>query len=383
MSVGRADAGTYSGLEAGVVFFDPYPHSLGGAQIVTLAAASGLRSRGIEARIITTDDGALTEASEKARIPVSVVRVPGALTIYGHATVGTARIWAAAALPVAWSRVAQQLTPRPAIVHAIDLRGTLLAGPPARTLRIPVVSHLHLSEPEPTLNRIAGLFANAVLTPSRQALSVLPGPVMRKGRVLHNGVRDDVLDAPQARFERPLVVTAARISEQKGIDILAEATSLVTRRVPDVQVRVFGDVQRGWERYHTGILQRLNALGLGQCFELAGFIENPAQQWAEASVYVQPSRHEGLPLSVVEAMAVGLPVVASAVGGLAEIVEDETTGLLVPPENPEALAEAIIDLLLDPARSRRMGEAGRERVSQLYSMSSMVDRLIEVYRGLH
>lgn len=371
-----------SGLSGGVMFFDPYPHVIGGAQIVTLSIARELRRRGVEVRIVTTEYGEFVRAARESNLSVSVVKMPPALAVYGHETVGSARLRAASALPLAWWQIGREMHPRPAVVHATDLRGLILAGVPARAMGVPVVWHLHLTEPEPALNRLAGTFANLALTPSTEALSVLPRAVQRKGRVLHNGIPPEALAGPYACFDEALVVTAGRISPQKGIDVLAEAASLLREQVPGVKVRVFGAQQLGWESYHSGLVERIDELGLAGSFELVGHVERPAAQWGAASVYVQPSRREGLPLAVVEAMAAGLPVVASDVGGLSEVVDHGTTGLLVPPDDPHALAEALSEILGNRERARAMGQAGRARVEQLYTMSSMVDRLIDLYRGL-
>jgi glycosyltransferase involved in cell wall biosynthesis len=365
-----------------VAFFDPYPHVLGGAQVVTLAVAGELRRRGIGARVLTTGEGPLVSRARADGIQCSLVKLPPALAVYGHRTVGTPRIQAVAALPIAWTRVARALRPRPAVVHVTDLRGALLAGPPARARGLPVVWHLHLTEPEPALNWVAGIFASKALTPSRQALSVLPRRVRRRGEVLYNGVPADLLRLPTARFEEPLVVTAGRISPQKGLDVLAHATALLAKQMPGVRVHVYGGPQPGWEGHYAQLRQQVTDLKLESTFRLNGFVEEPARHWASASVYTQPSRREGLPLAVVEAMAIGLPVVATTVGGLPEVVEHGRTGLLVGPDDPEALARALAELLGDPDRARRMGAAGRERVERLYSTAAMVDRLVEVYGAL-
>lgn len=364
------------------MFFDPYPHVMGGAQAVTFAVAQQLRKRGVDVKVVAPSDGALMEVVRASGIPSVIVEVPESLSVYGHRTQGRGRLRAAVDLPRAWWRVARSFRPRPAIVHATDLRGAILAGPPARFLRIPFVWHLHLTEPEPRLNWVAGVFASAALTPSHEALTVMPRRVRRRGRVLYNGLPDDALTVPPARFHQPLVVSAARICSQKGIDVLAEAGAILATEMPDARIRVYGAVQHGWEQYDLDVRRRLGELGLHDTFELAGFVDHPARHWADASVYVQPSRREGLPLAVVEAMATGLPVVASAVGGIGEVVEHGVTGLLVPPEDPEALARALVELLGDPQRCRRMGEEGRERVARRYSMSAMVDQLLDLYEEL-
>ena len=99
-------------------------------------------------------------------------------------------------------------------------------------------------------------------------------------------------------------------------------------------------------------------------------------------VFVLPSEWEGMPNAALEAMATGLPVVATAVGGTPEVVVDGVTGLLVPPRNSEALAQAIAQLLADPELRRRMGQAGRERVEQLFSVEQMVRKTEALYEEL-
>jgi glycosyltransferase involved in cell wall biosynthesis len=98
-----------------------------------------------------------------------------------------------------------------------------------------------------------------------------------------------------------------------------------------------------------------------------------------ADVFVLPSRHEGMPLALLEAMDAGLPVVATRVPGCTEVVVDGVTGLLVPPGNPPALAAAIARLLADPALRRRMGRAGRLRYLESFTSACMAARTAAVY----
>ncbi|HEU4402182.1 MAG TPA: glycosyltransferase, partial [Candidatus Polarisedimenticolia bacterium] len=123
-------------------------------------------------------------------------------------------------------------------------------------------------------------------------------------------------------------------------------------------------------------------LGLPGRVHWAGVRDEGWQLLMATDLYVQPSRSEGVPLAVLEAMALGLPVVASGVGGIREAVVDDETGLLVEPDSPDKLAEAITALLAQPSRLREMGQAGQIRYQKMFRGESSVERLAEKYFGL-
>ena len=124
----------------------------------------------------------------------------------------------------------------------------------------------------------------------------------------------------------------------------------------------------------------IRRLGLEGAVVLAGDRDDVAAMLARADVFVLSSTSEGLPLSILEAMAAGLPVVASSVGGVPEAVEDGETGLLVPPRDPVRLAAALERLLVDPALRRRLGSNGRERVRQHFGLEAFQQAHVAVYR---
>jgi hypothetical protein len=145
---------------------------------------------------------------------------------------------------------------------------------------------------------------------------------------------------------------------------------------------VFGGVQEGHEAYAAELSRLAEQLGVADAVCFAGFADHPFERWAGARVYVQPSRSEGFGLATVEAMASGLPVVATSAGGLADVVDGGRAGLLVPPEDPWALAGGIIRLLDDPVEARRLARAGLKRAATLYTVDRMVDGVEAVYRRL-
>lgn len=214
--------------------------------------------------------------------------------------------------------------------------------------------------------------------------------------------RDEVaeLRAQLGLGDDPVVLFVGRISAEKGLHTLVEALPAVLRRVPDARVVMFGQFaglrsplptrdrrelsgHPEWRAHYAECVQRL-AARFGDRVVFPGRI--PAASLpvvhALASVYVQPSLFEAFPLAVIEAMASGLPVVASEAGGMPEQVVDGETGYLVPPLEPAALGDAITRVLLDPDLARRLGRAGRARVARSITWDQSAERLYEVYRGL-
>jgi len=128
--------------------------------------------------------------------------------------------------------------------------------------------------------------------------------------------------------------------------------------------------------------RKIRELKLEPYVRMAGFIEDVPSFLSELDVFVLPSDSEGIGLAIMEAMATGLPVVATAVGGVPEVVSDGQTGILVPPRQPKLLAQAIVRLLVDPDLARAMGAAGRNRVEALFDAKVMAERTVAVYRSL-
>jgi glycosyltransferase involved in cell wall biosynthesis len=172
---------------------------------------------------------------------------------------------------------------------------------------------------------------------------------------------------------RPLVLTPARLDAQKGHRVLLEAAA----EVPDACFLLAGD---GPEREGLEALAR--ELGLEGRVRFLGRREDVPQLLAAADVFALPSLYEGSSLAVLEAMAAGIPVVSSAIGGTDELIEDGRSGLLVPPGEAEALAAALRRLLGDPELGRQLAARARERVEEDLTRERMAARVTGVYREL-
>jgi len=149
-------------------------------------------------------------------------------------------------------------------------------------------------------------------------------------------------------------------------------------RVPDLHVVLAGEDLEAGGAYRESLVAEAERAGVADRVAFTGF--RPAETVLGAlDVFVLPSWIEGMPITVLEAMAHRKPVVATPVGGTPELVVDGETGLLVPPRDPEALAEALRSLVADPKRARRLGEAGYARVAERFTVERMTTRVLEVY----
>jgi glycosyltransferase involved in cell wall biosynthesis len=199
---------------------------------------------------------------------------------------------------------------------------------------------------------------------------------------------DQFWRAPRRSPGGPVVLCVARMYPRKRIQDLLRAAAILRARIPGAQVRIVG---RGPEwpamsRLHGG-------LGLGDAVVLLGDLtrERLAEEYANASIFCLPSVQEGFGIVFLEAMAAELPVVACRIAAVPEVVGDGATGLLVPPRDPGALAEALERLIADPALARRLGQEGRRRalgfsprhVAErfLTAVHSVQDRLGQQTRG--
>ncbi|GAC1341857.1 MAG: hypothetical protein NVSMB23_13980 [Myxococcales bacterium] len=165
----------------------------------------------------------------------------------------------------------------------------------------------------------------------------------------------------------PLVLSAGRIAREKGVDVLVAAWPAVAARVPGARLCILGD---GAER---ATLSRTlpEALWVGGVPDVAPYLR-------AADAFALPSRTEGMPVALLEAMACGLPCVATAVGGTVEVLEDGFSGRLVPSEDPARLADGLVEAL----SGRPWGAAARAQVVRRFSLDDVADRYVEIYLSL-
>lgn len=269
---------------------------------------------------------------------------------------------------------------RPDVVHTHLIHAHLVGRWAARRAGgVPVVSTEHNM-------RVRSRRSDALLDlldrrSSRQAAAICAISEAVRSRCLREGYRPETLhlvrngvsipssSPPAPRNVRPVIVMVGRLRAVKGADLFVRTLGLL----PEVQGILVGD---GEERDRIEALIQVLPSPHRLKWERGG---DALAAMAQADVVVVPSRQEGLGLVALEAMSLGRPVVATCVGGLTEVVEGGVTGMLVAPESPEALADAVSTLLKDEPRRAAMGRAGRLRVEQQFSLERMVEEYQKIY----
>jgi len=287
----------------------------------------------------------------------------------------------------------------PDVVHAHGSRAAAFArlGDPHAARRVVYTVHgIHVDQAGSTARRIGFTAIERLLRPRTARFVTVCEADAAKGvrlglltsartTTIHNGIELPPPTAPTGRFRVelgvgahvPLVLSVGRFHEQKDQETLLHAWRIVARSHPDALLAIIGSGDLA-----SRLREVLVADGTAHSVRLVNPRAALAEAYVDANVFALSSRWEGLPYVLLEAMAYGLPVASTDVDGIPEAVVDGVSGLLVPPQDPVALGRALGQLLSDPAWRRRLGEAGRERVTGEFSLQQMVARIIEVYRDL-
>ncbi len=384
-------------MRATIALYDAYA-GFEGCGRALLDIADRLDPSRFEPGVTFTRDGELLAVARQRGHRVAIVEPPSRLLQYDQALVSGG--WSSGpATGLAVYRYARKLrrwfrANEVRLLHCNQTRATLQAGLGGKLAGIPVVWGVRIQQRLPTLARRFAHWCSDAVAPI--AASCLDGLCES------DGLRDRVTEIPlgvdcrvfgpttgsasappdiPAGEGRPVVVMVGCLHPRKRHDLLIEATPLIAREVPDVRVVIVGGtVEDMGDEYLNTLLQRRAELGLEDHVILTGRREDVPAILRHCDVFVLPSDQEGLPGAVLEAMATGKPCVVSPPAAAA--IEDETTGLVIPQNDPRALAAAVVRLLKDGSLATRLGQAARARVVARYSLDAMVQRYAELYEGL-
>jgi len=350
-------------------------HGFSGGETQVFLLIEGLRKRGHAGRLICPP-GSQAEAEARRR-GIAVDSVPMASDLAWAGVRGIAHALRAAG---------------PDLVHLHSGRATWLGGIAAWRVGLPALTTRRMDRPVRRSLRTRFLYGRAL----RRAVAISDavarclcdgGVPDTKIRVVPSAIDPDRTHPRRTREgvrqelglepDEPCLLAVASLHRRKGLDVLLAALDRLEKGGPRPRLLIAG---AGPLR---GALQsQASQLGLAERVRFLGRRSDVADLLLACDLFVLPSRQEGLGVAALEAMALGRPVLASRVGGLAESVQHERTGLLVPPDDPEALADALARLLADPVLARRLGAAGPGRIEERYGAEAMVDGYERIYREI-
>ncbi len=357
-------------------------HLYGGARQV-LYLADGLTHRGIECAVVCPTGSEIAARLPHMGIPVFPVQMGGDLDF---ALVGRLR------------KLIDEI--RPDIIHLHSRRGADWFGGLAarRFSSIPVVLSRRVDNAESAflVNYKYRLFDRVVVI-SHAIRDVLAnaGVPEDKLRVVHSAVKTATWERRWDRVsfaktffqksesgstngkEAPVIGMVAQLIKRKGHRFVLESIPKIQERYPNVRLVFFG---RGPEE--ANLLQLAQTLGIRDAVTFAGFRKDINHWLGCMDVFIHPPLTEGLGVAVLQAAAASLPIVASRVGGVTEIIEDRVNGLLIDPQSPDQIVEGVLELLDNPEFAREMGLAAHQKVVEQFSVDAMVEGNLHVYREL-
>lgn len=363
-----------------------------GARRSLLALAEGLDPQRWQPVVCGQSYGQLGEALAERGIPMEVVRL-------GWWRKGKYYLWR----PFAISRLAQlarqvgadlihcnELYPNPYAVRAA-LNVPAAEDSPCAGQPIPVITHIRLDMKEGMIHKYDLDRTDCIAVPSEalaRQFEELPDRNERV-RVIYNGVNLDEYrrsrTAAAARRQIGLpedgIVMAAvgQVGPRKGGDMVLDAFERIAGRIPELKLFFVGDPHRGQEGFAEALKIRVGQSAFSDRVFFFPFNDKILPYYEAADINLLISREEGFGRTLIEAGAVGVPSIGTRVGGIAEIIVDGVTGRLVPPEDPQALAEAMEQMVADESLRRAMADAAFRRSAQSFSIKSHVDQVMNMY----
>jgi glycosyltransferase involved in cell wall biosynthesis len=349
---------------------------IGGAEQHLLALLPALRERGIDARFLSLDAGGDADRFHRA---LDARGIPFTRIACG----------ADVSPQLARDFVRAMRAERPDLVHTHMVHADVYGSVAAHLTRTPFLSTRHnddryLLGPFRYVDRafMRGVRRIIAISDAVREFHVRAGLPPEKLVTIHYGLDE----APQAPSEvtpatarvpdgAPLVVSVARLIEQKDHATLLRAFARVHAQRPDAHLALLG-----WGRLEHVIRAEVDELELGDSVHLLGRVE-PRDWLARADLFAHTPRWEGFGIVLLEAMLSGLPVVATRVSAIPEIVVDGATGDLVTAGDERAVAERVLALLADAGKRRAYGEAGLRRAREQFSVARMADRTVDVYEA--
>lgn len=279
---------------------------------------------------------------------------------------------------------------KPDVIHVHGTRAGALGRLAAVGLNIPVIYTEHLWTKHYTINNIfirwchmvgywfLDLFTNMNIAVSYAVKEFLiDNNISRteKIKVIYNGIADTNLRAKVFQSDKEFLIgSVGTLNQIKGMQYLIRAMGQVHKEFPEAKLEIIGDGP-----FKDKLIKEVERRDLKKVVKFVGFTNEVEKHLTKFDLYVQPSLSESFGLAIVQAMNVGLPIIATNTGGIPEVVTDGKSGVLVKPADSKELANAINELLRNPKRGKIMGEMARQDVRIKFNLDDMIDELESVY----
>lgn len=274
---------------------------------------------------------------------------------------------------------------QPDLMHYHGYRATIVGSAVATLARVPGVATYHaeanrtvglrkqLAVESPMLRRLRHV---AAVSPAIRAELQSRGVRAERSSVIANGIADPLRrrSSVPGRFN---IAVVGRLVPGKNVPMVLRAAAALRADVPGVQVTIAGE---GPER--AALEREASELGLAAAVHFAGFVADVPRLLADCDAFAMPSDTEGMPMSILEAMAVGVPIVASAVGSIPEVLRDGSDAWLIPPADGTALAQCLRTVAAQPLEVERRVQSARQRFEAQYTAAAMAARYANLYRSV-
>ncbi|MGB9596698.1 MAG: glycosyltransferase family 4 protein [Candidatus Poribacteria bacterium] len=382
-----------------ICYYEAYSRNLHGAQKILLLLISRLDKKEFDPVIVCPDEGKFTEQIAKLSFPYFIFSLPKCLNLYERKILKY-NLWKKLFLLPGFLQYTYQLCNflnknKVEIVHCNNLRSALLIGPSAKLCRIPLIWHLRIDEPFGIYQDIGFYLSNCIISAANALKETFSQNKRRHKKIItvYDGVDSEIfspqVDGNKVRVEFCLgkngemtICMISSLTPRKGHIYLIKAAQKLIKQGYRFKILIVGGTSSYDDDnlYYEQLKQLISENKLNDYIIFTGRREDVSEILSASDIFVLPSLSEGFPISILEAMSAGLPVVATDVAGTAELVEDGITGILVPPKDPEAISKSLAKLLLDVNLAKKMGERGRERVKNFFSVERMVSEIENIYK---
>lgn len=385
-----------------VAFVEARYHSFYGAQRSMYTLVTNLPRDRIEAVVVVPNEGIVAEQFRKANVAVAVVPLHGKANTFGGEVLRSSILQkAAVAFEVMRynARVARLFKrERVHVAYVNDLRALLYVGFACKLIRLPLIWYVRSDGQPSILSRLGLRLADKVVLIAEGVRGVFGDTAYERNRkkfvTLYTGfhvreisrddsVRSHIRHKLAIPKDAQVVGIVGSVTTRKGHDLLVEALPRLREMNGDVRLLIVGDVSPGHEGYFEQLRGRVNELELSPYVYWAGYHEDVSPFYSAMDIFALPSRSEGLPRTLIEALSFGLPVVATDVGGVREILTSDIHGRVVTPEDPDALLAAITDILTSPEMKTEEAAAARVAyVKTKFSIEAYVDGFLSIVEDL-